>query len=439
MTATSRQLGVWVKVFAIAAGVLLLLAYIVQIQSGMLSGLWFELAWAFAVSAVQSGGFSMVKETIAELELIQNRVAPRQRVRCLVNRLFRFQLGIVMLGMSVLVVISHMSLDAPEVKATPWILPAFLWAWTPLCMWAAVVWNRPGRRSFKALLALATIAYLIGHRAFAFQMKAALGDSLTWGLFLLGAAGLICTNQLLQKKTIWVQGQAQTWGAELTLCFKQWSGRTQRVESVYIGWLIPAISNWFIRRFDAQDFWVANEYVLLRCLFYGMLMFSALRSGRSHWRWQMLPGSEFRKNLGADIFKSTAEYFAIVIPFFIMLVAAGWWWFAPYTVTDLWVTTQKIGWTVLTDVCFALGLAVWVRSISWRSTSDLIALGILCLMLLPGSVTGWPFERSLLQDALMLSATWFMVKRANHKFENSNWPWLNKGRLPNGINKIKGA
>ncbi len=234
MTAGLDSMRLVMKVYAVAVGLYLLLAYAVQIHNGHLGDVWFEIAWGLAFGSVQSAGIESVKDTLVQLALAQNRVTPQHHVRGWVTRLLMSQILTVACGLSVLVVLSHMKLDAHEAQAHPWLLPAFLWAFTPLCMWTVIVWNRPGRWTMKILMGLLTTAGLFGHRAFAFQLQAIWGNALTWGLLLFGGAGLMGAHFILRKKTIWITDQSKT----LVFHLKLWFAK-RLSDAKHVGSLIP--------------------------------------------------------------------------------------------------------------------------------------------------------------------------------------------------------
>lgn len=436
MNGVTPSLGVVAKVYVAAGLLYLLVAYAVQIHYGVLDDVWFEMAWGFAFGAMQAAGINMVKDTLVALKLVQSRAAPQHDARFLAHRLFRLQIISVFLGLSVLMVISHMKLDEHEAQVHPWLLPAFLWACTPLCMWAVMVWNRPVSWGVKILTALLVTAFVIGHRAFAFQWSAVLGDALVWALWMLGAAGLVGANCFLRQKQKWTIHPTQDWMSKLKLWVAPWWGKTLHVGVVGPG-LYIFISSWFfsensgirgwVKIWDAPDLAAANVFLPTRCYLLTGLMLASLCSARAHWRWELLPGSGFRKHSGTEIFKTTATYWlmlGVVISMLLLVIPRIW---QPDVLSSLRYAFEWRVWPYMVDGLFALGAAVWLRSVSWSSWMDIAAMFGLWLSLMFVYPKWAFFERSIEQDVCMLLITWLMVQRANKNFETFNRSWLTYG------------
>jgi hypothetical protein len=123
----------------------------------------------------------------------------------------------------------------------------------------------------------------------------------------------------------------------------------------------------------------------------------------------------------------------------VTLIAALRWFWVPYALGDVIRTVQLLAWPLLVDFTWALACAVWLRSLHWRSVSDMAALiGLLWVFGLAFDVRFWG-ARSWTQDGLMLFTAWLLVIRANKNFEAANWSWLNKGRTSVWSTKIKRA
>ena len=438
MIATSGSTRVVVKVYAVAVGLYLLSAYAVQIHNGLLGDVWFEIAWGLAFGAVQSAGITAVKDTLVQLTLVQNRVTPQHQVRTWFSHLWVHQIIIVALGLSVLVVISHMKLDEHAAQAQPWLLPAFLWACTPLCMWTVIVWNRSDRWSMKILMGLLNTAALIGHRAFAFQLHAVWGNALIWGLLLFGCAGLMGAHYFLQKKTIWITDQSETLVSHFKLWLAQRLSGAKHVGSLFplsYGLLITfgfseksSMFEW-LKVWNNPELAAANVFLPIRCIFFAALMWASLCSERTHWRWQLLPGLVFRKHIGTEIFKTTAilwSILALVISVFFVVTPKIW---QPDALPSLLYAVQWRLWPFLVDGIFALGIAVWLRSVYSTSWADFGAMGLIWLSFMFVDYRFFVIDRSFEQDICMLCIAWLLVLRANKNFETSNWSWLNKGRI----------
>jgi hypothetical protein len=436
---------------ALFLGLYCLVAFAVQTVHGSLGRFWLNTAWGIAQGLVLVAALSASLVCLREMHTLQNRIALAGHVRVSVNRLFRNLALFFLMGLIPLLVISHMAIEVPAVAVSPWTLPLFVWVGAPLCMLSAMAWYRPWPWWSKVAVWLMSATHWTVHYALALNWGVGQGAWLVTALLAIGTLGLLWVRHLLLKPggASWTQPAAfLKWGK---FWLHRWLNRPPQLDT-NLGWLLIVMGVQVIpRAIEHPDFpssLVSNNFWTDRVFFLAILMFVTLRTERSHWRWQMVPGSGFRKRLGTDICKCTAQYWALDVVVFLLAFAVLRWFWAPYSLADVIGTWRLLAWPLMVDGAFALSCAVWFRSIHWRSVPDMTALFCLLLLMmlltsplligarswLQYALIGAP---SSLQDALMVSVAWLMVLRANKNFETSNWSWLSKGRNSGWWVKIK--
>jgi hypothetical protein len=449
MITASRRVVEWTSqdvwqflIATVLAGLYFLTAYAVQSIHGSLRRAWLDMAWGYANGAVLVAALAGGMVCLHEMHTLQNRVAPATHMPVSVRRLLRNLTTISFIALSLLVLVSHLTIQAPEVVAHPWTLPAFVWLGAPLYLLAAMAWHQAWPVWIKLAICLLAFAHVALHKAVALTWGVYQGAWLVWGLWVGGAVGLLCVRWALLKTvaTSWRSGPYswQWW----RLWSQQWSERAPLVNPGMTWLFIPLYQICVGRVINHPDFpetLVSNYFWSSKVVFLTFSMFSLLRSERSHWRWQMLPGSEFRKGLGSEIAQCTARCTVRDLAIGVTFIAVLRWFWEPYALGDVIRTVQLLAWPLLVDFTWALACAVWLRSVHWRSVPDMTAL--LCVL--------WVFwlafdprflgARSWMQDGLMLCTAWLMVLRANKNFETSNWSWLNKGRLFSTLQPLKGT
>lgn len=412
-------------------GLYCLVAFAVQTVQGSLGRFWLNTAWGIAQGLVLVAALSASLACLREMHTLQNRIAPAGHARVSVNRLFRHLALFFLIGLIPLVVISHMAIDVPAVAVNPWTLPVFVWVGAPLCMMSAMAWYRPWPWWGQAGVCLLTAAHWMGHYALALNWGVGQGAWLVTALLAIGTLGLLWVRHLLLKPggASWTQPAAfLKWGK---FWLHRWLNRPPLLDT-NLNWLLILMGVQVIPRAighpDFPESLVSNYFWTSRVTFLAILMFVTLRSERNHWRWQMVPGSGFRKQLGTDIYKCSAQYWALDMTIAMILFAVLRWFWEPYALADVFATLRLLAWTLIVDMAFALACAVWLRSMRSSSVLDILMLLDLLLVLWLTSDPRVLGARAWLQDTLMLSVAWLMVLRANKNFETSNWSWLSKGR-----------
>lgn len=424
------------------AGIYVLMAYALECIQIVLGRGWFDIAWGLAqgavVAAALTGGLSCQRE----LHTLQKRVTPVAHMHAAVQRIYQNLLVTSFVGLGYLVLISHLPVDASEIVSSPWTLPAFVWFGAPLYLLAAMAWHQAWPGLIKAAIWLLAIAYVAVHKTVALAWGVHQGAWLVWGLLVGGAAGLSYIRHALLKTGAVSWRSGPLWWQWWRLWSQHWSERAPLLHP-RMTWIVPALSSQWVGRFihhpDFPVSLVSNYFWSSRVVFLTCWMFALLRSERAHWRWQMLPGSGFRKQLGMEIAQCTGRYMVMDLVIVVTLIAVLWWFWAPYGLVDVIHTVQLLTWPLLVDFTWALACAVWLRSMHWRSVLDMTALlGLLWVLWMAVDPRFWG-ARSWLQDGLMLCTVWLMVQRANKNFETSNWSWLTKGRHSGWWVKLKGA
>lgn len=431
-----------IKVAMALASLGLLLGCALECMHMTLGRGWLDTAWGLANGAVMSAALTEGLSCQRALHKLQMRVVPVALMHASVQRSFQNLVMICFIGLGYLVLIGHLPIEAPEVMASPWTLPAFVWLGTPLYILAAMAWHQAWSWWFKTVIWCVALTYVAMHKAVALTWGINQGTWLVWGLFLGGAAGLLCVRHALLKTVAvsWRSGpQWWTWWRSWN---QYWSERAPLVNPGKT-WLLSAVSYPLLtRHFNHPDFpesLVSNAFWSTRVIFLVVWLFTLLRSERTHWRWQMLPGSGFRMRLGSEMAKCTARCMAMDLTIGVTLFAVIRWCWVPYDLMEALLAVQLLTWPLLVDLTFALCCAVWLRSVHWRSAPDMTALFGLLLVIGLAFNPRFLGARTWLQDTLMLSVAWLMVQRANHNFETSNWSWLTTGRNLGWWVKVKGS
>lgn len=417
-------------VMILLVGLYCLAAYAVQSIKGSLEKFWFNSAVAIAQGSVLAGAFSACLICLREIHALQNRLTPSAHVQASVTRLFR-NLAVFSVGQIPLMVISHMGIQVPEVVESPWTLPAFVCMGVPFCMLSAIACFKPWPWWMKSTIWLLTFAYVATHKAVALAWGVTQGAWLLWMLFAGGIGGLLWGGQILLKTAVFSWRDGPRCWHWWNLWTQHWAERPLLLNPQLAGVVPALIGSWVGRFFNHPDFpesLVSNYFWSGRVTFLVLWMFTLLRSERAHWRWQMLPGSGFRMQLGNEMALCTARYMAWDLTIGLALIAVFWWFWEPYAFADVLRTVELLAWPMLVDFSFGLGCAVWLRSLRWRSAPDMTAMcGLLLVIWLSLDLRFWG-ARSWFQDGLMLGCAWLMVLRANKNFETSNWSWGSHGR-----------
>jgi len=403
---------------------------------------WFDTAWGLAQGAILVATLTGGGRCLRELKTSQKRVAPEAHLHASVQSLFQNLLSTCLIGLGYLALISHLPLQAPEVASSPWTLPAFVWLGAPLYLLAAMAWQQAWSGWIKAAIGLLAFAHVALHKAVALTWGVYQGTWLVWGLWVGGAVGLLCVRWALLKTVAVSWRPGPDWWQWWRLWTQHWSERAPLLNPG-LSAIVPALSaQYWVRLVNHSDFpetLVSNYFWSSKVVLLTLWMFTLLRSERSHWRWQMLPGSGFRKGLGSEIAQCTARYLVMDLAIGVTLIAALRWFWVPYALEDVIRTVQLLAWPLLVDFTWALACAVWLRSVHWRSVSDMAALiSLLWVFGLAFDARFWG-ARSWTQDGLMLFTAWLLVIRANKNFEAANWSWLDKGRTSVWSTKIKRA
>jgi hypothetical protein len=439
MITASRRVVEWMSqdvwqflIATVLAGLYFLTAYAVQSIHGSLRRAWLDMAWGYANGAVLVAALAGGMMCLHEMHTLQNRVAPATHMPVSVRRLLRNLTTICFIALSLLVSVSHLNIQAPEVVAHPWTLPAFVWLGAPLYLLAAMAWHQAWPVWIKMAIWLLAFAHVALHKAVALAWGVNQGPWLVWGLWLSGAFGLLCVRWTLLKTVAVSWWSGPSWWQWWRLWKPNWVNRVPLLNPAMLA-IVPGVTaQYWVRLFNHSDFpetLVSNYFWSSRVLFLTCWMFTLLRSERTHWRWQMLPGSGFRKGLGSEIAKCTVRYMLMDLTFVVMTFALIRWFLEPYALSDVIRTVQLLAWPLMVDFTWALTCAVWLRSVHWRSVSDMAALLIMLWVFWLAFDPRFFGARSWLQDGLMLCTAWLLVLRANKNFETSNWSWLNKSRL----------
>ena len=439
MNAASRRFVEWTSqdvwqflIATVLAGLYFLTAYAVQSIQGSLGRAWLDTAWGYANGAVLVAALAGAMMCLHEMHTLQNRVAPETHKPVTVRRLLRNLTTICFIALSLLVSVSHLNIQAPEVVAYPWTLPAFVWLGAPLYLLAAMAWHQAWPVWIKMAIWLLAFAHVALHKAVALAWGVNQGPWLVWGLWLSGAFGLLCVRWTLLKTVAVSWWSGPSWWQWWRLWKPNWVNRAPLLNPAMLA-IVPGVTaQYWVKLFNHSDFpetLVSNYFWSSRVLFLTCWMFTLLRSERTHWRWQMLPGSGFRKGLGSEIAKCTVRYMLMDLIFVVMTFALIRWFLEPYALSDVIRTVQLLAWPLLVDFTWALTCAVWLRSVHWRSVPDMAALLFMLWVFWLAFDPRFLGARSWLQDGLMLCTSWLLVLRANKNFETSNWSWLNKGRL----------
>ncbi|MGV0961169.1 MAG: hypothetical protein ACOYB1_15175 [Limnohabitans sp.] len=401
---------------------------------------WFDTAWGLAQGAILVVALTGVGRCLRELQTSQKRVVPEAHLHASVQSLFQYLLSTCLIGLGCLALISHLPLQAPEVASSPWILPAFVWLGAPLYLLAAMAWHQAWSGWIKAAFCLLAFAHVVLHKAVALTWGVHQGAWLVCGLWLSGAFGLLCVRRALLKTVAVSWWSGPPWWQWWRLWNQNWFNRAPLLNPGMSA-IVPALSaQYWVRLVNHPDFpetLVSNYFWSSKVVFLTLWMLTLLRSERSHWRWQMLPGSGFRKGLGSEIAQCTARYMVMDLAIGVTFIVALRWFWEPYALSDVIRTVQLLAWPLLVDFTWSLACAVWLRSVHWRSVPDMAALiGLLWLFWLAFDPRFWG-ARSWLQDGLMFCTGWLMVLRANKNFETSNCSWLNKVSTSVWSTKIK--
>jgi hypothetical protein len=423
-------------------GIYGLMAIALERMHIVLGRVWFDTAWGLAQGAILVAALTGGGRCLRELQTSQKRVVPEAHLHASVQSLFQNLLSTCLVGLGCLTLISHLPLQVSEVASSPWTLPAFVWLGAPSYLLVVMAWHQAWPVWIKVAICLLAFAHVALHKAVALAWGVNQGPWLVCGLWLSGAVGLLCVRRALLKTVAVSWWSGPPWWQWWRLWNQNWFNRAPLLNPG-MSVIIPALSaQYWVRLVNHPDFpetLVSNYFWSSKVVFMTLWMFTFLRSERSHWRWQMLPGSGFRKRLGSEIAQCTARYMVMDLAIGVTFIVALWWFWEPYALSDVIRTVQSLAWPLLVDFTWALACAVWLRSVHWRSVPDMTAL--LCML--------WVFwlafdprflgARSWLQDGLMLCTAWLMVLRANKNFETCNGLWQKNERGMSWLNKGKGT
>ena len=431
-----------IKLALALTGIYSLIACALDRMQIVLARGWFDTAWGLAQGAVLSAALVGGGRCVREINTLHLRVAPAAHLNACIQRFYQNLLMVCFIGLGYLEMISLMPMEAPEVVSSPWAVPAFVWLGAPLYVGAAIAWHQAWPGWIKAAIWFSALSYVAMHKAIALAWGVHQGAWLLWGMSVGGAAGLLCVKQALLKTVSASWQNGPQWWQWWRLWSQHWAERAPLLHPSLAGLAPALITQYWVRLVNHPDFpetLVSNYFWSSRTVFLTCWMFTLLRSAQSHWRWQMLPGSGFRKRLGSETAQCTARYMVMDLAIVIMFIAVLMWFWEPYALGDVIRIVQLLTWPLLVDFAWALACAVWLRSVHWRSVPDMAALlGVLWVFWRAFDPRFWG-GRSWLQDSLLLCTAWLMVLRANKNFETSNWSWLKNERRTSWLNRSKRA
>jgi len=293
MVSRLKVSGTWqLRVLIAFVGLYFLVAYVVQRMQGGLGRGWLDNTWGLAYGAVMAGALTGCLSCLRELHTLKKRVAPAAHAHASVQRMFRNLMTACFTGLGLLVLISHMKVQLPEVQSSPWVPAAFVWIGAPLYMLSAMAWHRAWHWWIKAPIWLLAAAHCAAHKVVALSWGVYQGAWLTWALFGVGAAGLLWVSQLLLAMwgTSW--SPVSPFWTQALCWLKRWLKRPPLLQPRMMAGVLPLVASQSLVRIvnhpDFPDSLVSNYFWSLRVIFLVTLMFAMLRSERTHWRWQMV-------------------------------------------------------------------------------------------------------------------------------------------------------